>query len=193
MIYQYYYPEKVKALVFMDGYPDYLRLEAVVKNETDIRNPRIQLLANLFRVLEPFGFDMLFGDNPIANTTLQDYYRAYYRTGHLWDSQSTELKYFPSTDWLCDEAINLNSTPAYPNTRIYLNWPDVTVPLLIMPSNSTTGGQDPANQYWIQSNKYLQKCSSPLKKLTVMAGAHDFVLVVHEEVAAEIHQFLKQL
>jgi glutamine amidotransferase-like uncharacterized protein len=62
-----------------------------------------------------------------------------------------------------------------------------------MPSNSTTGEQDPTNQYWIQNNKYMQKCSSPLKKLIVMPGGHDFVLIVHEKVAAEIHQFLKQL
>jgi hypothetical protein len=42
----------------------------------------------------------------------------------------------------------------YPNAKIYLNWPDIKVPLLVMPSNDTVSGSN-GQQYKTQSEKYV--------------------------------------
>jgi pimeloyl-ACP methyl ester carboxylesterase len=69
LVYQYYYPEQVAGMVFMDGYPDYLILGAVAKNASEIEDPHTELIANIFRVFEPFGLGLFFGDNPIQDKT----------------------------------------------------------------------------------------------------------------------------
>jgi hypothetical protein len=35
MLYQYYYPQQVVGMVFIDGYPDYLRLAAIANNASE--------------------------------------------------------------------------------------------------------------------------------------------------------------
>ena len=87
-------------LIFMDGYPDYLLLEAISTNASEIRNPHTMIIADVFRYLEPFGLDLLFGKNEITNQTLNDYYKAYYRTGYLWDTQVNDLRYLNTTNEL---------------------------------------------------------------------------------------------
>jgi len=51
IIYQYYYPQQVVGMVFMDGYPDYLTLGAVIANASEVENVHTELIANIFRVI----------------------------------------------------------------------------------------------------------------------------------------------
>lgn len=79
-----------------------------------------------------------------------------------------------STQELADIGKQTGSPLPYPNAKIYLNWPDIKVPLLVMPANNTISG---AVQYKTQSEKYIEKCTSSIKKLEVIEGAHDFVTI----------------
>jgi pimeloyl-ACP methyl ester carboxylesterase len=65
--YSYYFPDRIEGLIFMDGYPDYLLLEAIQSNSSTIRNPHTLLIASVFRFIEPYGFGLFFGANPIVN------------------------------------------------------------------------------------------------------------------------------
>lgn len=98
MIYQYYYPQNIKGLILMDGYPDNLVLQAINKNLSDVSsNTNTLAIANILRILQPYCVDMYFGSNDISNQTYHDYYMAYYRTGYLWQTQSVDLQTQDST------------------------------------------------------------------------------------------------
>lgn len=73
----------------------------------------------------------------------------------------------------------------YPNAKIYLNWPNTKVPLLVMPANNTISGSN-GLQYKIQSEKYIEKCTNNIKRLEVIEGSHDFVTKAYEKVAKVI-------
>lgn len=64
---------------------------------------------------------------------------------------------------------NPNNRP-YPNATVSLNWPNITVPLLIMPANSTTSTN---NIYGTQIQKYLAKSTSGV--IQVLPGEHSIV------------------
>lgn len=54
-------------MVFIDGYPDYLRLTAIANNDSEPVNAHTQLIGNILRIVEPFCLDLFFGSNPIEN------------------------------------------------------------------------------------------------------------------------------
>jgi hypothetical protein len=64
------------------------------------------------------------------------YYRAYYQTGYFWESQYFDIAN-PShnTAWLTAKAGS--ASKPYPESKMSLNWPDISVPLLILPANNT--------------------------------------------------------
>lgn len=80
----------------------------------------------------------------------------------------------PTTTWLTSKAGN--ATKPYPDSKIQLNWPDIGVPLLIMPANNTVSSGQYQNIYWKQCQKYLQKCTAGSKEIKLMEGDHGFVL-----------------
>ena len=53
----------------MDGYPDYMILEAIKDNLNYVPKTNTLLIANILRVFEPYGVDLFFGRNSIANKT----------------------------------------------------------------------------------------------------------------------------
>lgn len=89
---------------------------------------------------------------------------------------------YSPTEWLTNHS-NLTIVP-YPNSTIALNWPDIEVPLLIMPASSTVNSSEKYGpMYMKQCDKYLEKCTNAKKKIKVMDGDHGFVLKSPEKVA----------
>lgn len=103
---------------------------------------------------------------------MRDYYQAYYRNYNFWYAQYQDVRN-PNdlTKWLSDlgDKENPNNRP-YPNATVALSWPNITVPLLVMPANSTVkdGGM-----YWNQAQKYKDRATSA--HLVVLPGEHDVV------------------
>ncbi len=65
----------------------------------------------------------------------------------------------------------------YPASMIPLNWPNIDVPLLILPAKNTVNGTDKySNMYNIQCQKFLDKCTNVNKQIIVMEGDHGYVL-----------------
>ena len=62
-----------------------------------------------------------------------------------------------------------------------------------MPSNNTVSTGDYSSMYLEQAQKYIDKCTSGNKELSVMQGDHGFVLKTPDAVAAKIHAFFSPL
>ena len=151
-------------------------------------------ISELLRFFTPFGADFIVGSSPIKNNTVSSYYRAYYQTGYFWQSQYYDLANpsVSNTDWLTQ---NAGSSPfPYPTASIPLNWPDITVPLLVLPANDTLyGGSQCCTMYLTQSQKYISKCTNPKKLMQIMPGKHEFVLETPATVADHINNFFSSL
>ena len=81
----------------------------------------------------------------------------------------------PTTPWLTESA-GADQIP-YPISNIPLNWPNIDVPLLILPAKATVNGTDKYSEmYYIQCQKYLAKCANANKQMVMMDGDHGFVL-----------------
>jgi len=75
------------------------------------------------------------------------------------------------------EAAAGSSTKPYPSSAINLNWPDISVPLLVLPAKDTVSKDDKYSPaYLTQCQKYIDKCTSANKQLTPIEGDHGFVL-----------------
>ncbi len=86
----------------MDGYPDYISLMSIYDNKTEVIPNNVAGLTGVIRVLEPFGLGLIVGGNLIPNSTLNQYYKAYYQTGYFWESQYFDVvnPFFSTTNWL---------------------------------------------------------------------------------------------
>lgn len=133
-VYTKLYPTFVQGLLFLDGYPDYLALMAIQDNRSEKIVGNTLGVLWITRALEPFGLGLIPGSSPISNSTTNNYYKAYYQTGYFWESQYFDVANPDSlTDWLTSAAGS--ATKPYPQSSINLNWPDITVPLLVLPAN----------------------------------------------------------
>lgn len=61
-----------------------------------------------------------------------------------------------------------------------------------MPANNTISGSK-GLQYKIQSEKYIEKCTSSIKRLEVIEGSHDFVTIYYKRVANVISEFIHEV
>lgn len=98
---------------------------------------------------------------------------------------------FSTTNWLTQSAGS--DVKPYPDSKINLNWPDIDVPLLVMPANATVSIGDYSKMYIEQSQKYIDKCTSPTKNLMIIQGDHGYVLEHAGVVAVKIDEFFKPL
>ena len=55
-----------------------------------------------------------------------------------------------------------------------------------MPAKSTVAGE----QYRTQSQKYLEKCTNPVKMMQIMEGDHGFVLLQAEKITELVLEFI---
>lgn len=132
------------------------------------------------------------GSNPIADQQSSKYYRTYYQTGYFWESQYFDVANpFDTTQWLTNAAGS--NTKPYPNASLYINWPDIVVPLLILPAKDTLEKGQYSPIYVTQVQKYLDKCTNVNKNKVIMDGDHGFVLVIPDQVSATINTFFAPL
>jgi hypothetical protein len=82
---------------------------------------------------------------------MKGYYRAYYRNNYFWYSQFQDIRNPNSlTGFLTKLGEENGATKPYPGSKVNLNWPDITVPLLLMPANSTVSDPNSGDQYLTQ-------------------------------------------
>jgi hypothetical protein len=104
---------------------------------------------------------------------MKSYYEAYYRNYGFWYAQYQDVRN-PNdlTTLLTDLGDKQNpSNRPYPDAKVALNWPNITVPLLIMPANATINGT--GNFYITQCQKYLSKSTSG--QMMILPGEHGIV------------------
>lgn len=176
-------------MAFIDGYPNYRVLEAIT-NDLDsnyVTSAKSGLLGVLWVVknLEPLGTGAIVGStNKFFPEETRDYYTAYYRNYYFWESQYQEIRNpNDKTEFLTKLGDDAGAPKPYPGAKINLNWPDITVPLLIMPANSTVS--DTKNpQYLTQVQKYQTKATSAT--ISILPGNHGIVYEQPTEIVTRL-------
>jgi pimeloyl-ACP methyl ester carboxylesterase len=178
-VFNHYFPVNVTGMAYIDGYPNYRVLEAITKHMDDsyVTASQSELLGTLWliRNLEPFGAGAIVGGtNTFLPEEMKDYYRAYYRNNYFWYSQYQEVRN-PNdlTSFLTKLGDDSKAAKPYPFAKVNLNWPDVTVPLLLMPANSTVYDPNSGNQYMTQMEKYQTKATNAI--IDTLPGTHSIV------------------
>jgi pimeloyl-ACP methyl ester carboxylesterase len=152
-VFNHYFPVNVTGMAYIDGYPNYRVLEAITKHMDD---------------------SYVGGTNTFLPEEMKDYYRAYYRNNYFWYSQYQEVRN-PNdlTSFLTKLGDDSKAAKPYPFAKVNLNWPDVTVPLLLMPANSTVYDPNSGNQYMTQMEKYQTKATNAI--IDTLPGTHSIV------------------
>lgn len=87
------------------------------------------------------------------------------------------------TKWLTKIANDRGDVKPYPSSS--LNWPNITVPLLIMPANKTVSDATSGHMYYQQCQKYQSKATSAT--IDILPGEHS---IVYENPEAVVDRLL---
>lgn len=173
------FPSNVTGMAFIDGYPNYRVLEAIANNYdssyvTSAQGSLLTLLW-LIRNLEPFGTDAIIGGaSTYLPEEMRDYYTAYYRNYYTWYSQYQDIKNpYDLTTYLTKLGDDAGAQRPYVGAKVDLNWPNITVPLLLMPANDTITNPSSSNYYLLQMTKYQSKATT--STMSILPGNHGIV------------------